>query len=130
MIFRFLADIILIFHLCFVLFAIFGGLARFALSLCLETSSARARLGISRAVFRLVLSADDFGKLFSNRGGEAGYEGGFIEHYVSAIIYPGFISPNMHVFLAVLLVVFNLLFTFTSFADSTNCLIFVCFKSK
>lgn len=40
-------------------------------------------------------------------GGEAGYDGGFIDYYLVSVMYPQ-ISPNVHLFLGVLLVVFNL----------------------
>lgn len=109
MIYRLLADLILILHFCFVLFAVFGGL--FVLRW--------------RPVWKLHLPALSWGFLvqyfvwacpltvwenhFRRLGGEAGYEGGFIEYYISSILYPGVISPQIHVLLAVSLVAFNLL---------------------
>ena len=44
---------------------------------------------------------------FRKLGGEAGYDGGFIDYYLVSVMYPQ-ISPKVHLFLGVLLVLFNL----------------------
>lgn len=112
MIFRFLADIILIFHLCFVLFAIFGGLLVWRYRSVWKLHLPALVWGFLVQYFVWFCPLTTLENYFRNRGGEAGYEGGFIEHYASAIIYPDFISPNTHLALAVLLVFFNLLVYF------------------
>lgn len=42
------------------------------------------------------------------RAGEAGYEGGFIQHYVYGLIYPAGLTPAHQVLIAALLVAVNL----------------------
>jgi hypothetical protein len=39
--------------------------------------------------------------------GEAGYEGGFIEHYVMPLVYPANLSPTMQIWLAAGMVLLN-----------------------
>jgi hypothetical protein len=41
------------------------------------------------------------------RAGDAGYAGGFVEHYVLPVVYPGSLTPTVQVFLALLVVVAN-----------------------
>ena len=109
MIFRFLADFFLIVHLCFVLFAVFGGLLALRWRWVWKLHLPALVWGFLVQYFVWFCPLTTFENYFRTLGGEAGYEGGFIEHYVSAVIYPGFISPNTHFLLAILLVVFNLL---------------------
>jgi hypothetical protein len=109
MIFRFLADFILIVHLCFILFAVFGGLLVLRYRPVWKLHLPALLWGFLVQYFVWICPLTIWENYFRALGGEAGYEGGFIEHYVSAVIYPGFISPQAHLFLAVLLVTFNLL---------------------
>lgn len=109
MIFRFLADFILIVHLCFILFAIFGGLLVLRWRWIWKLHLPAFLWGFLVQYFVWFCPLTTLENYFRALSGEAGYEGGFVEHYVSAIIYPGFISPNAHLFLAVLLVAFNIL---------------------
>ncbi len=115
MIYRLLADLILIFHLCFVLFAIFGGLLVLRRRWIWKLHLPALVWGFLVQYFVWFCPLTTLENYFRQRGGEAGYEGGFIEHYVSAIIYPGFISPNVHLILAAALIVFNLLIYFYVF---------------
>ncbi len=109
MIFRFLADFILIVHLCFILFAIFGGLLVLRYRSVWKLHLPALVWGFLVQYFIWICPLTSWEIYFRNLGGEAGYDGGFIEHYVSAVVYPGFISPNTHLLLAILLVAFNLL---------------------
>ncbi len=112
MIYRFSANFILIFHLCFVLFAIFGGLLVLRWHRVWKLHIPALVWGFLVQYFVWFCPLTTLENYFRTRGGEAGYDGGFIEHYISAIIYPGFISPYIHIFLAFLLVGFNLFIYF------------------
>ncbi len=109
MIYRLLADFILIVHLCFILFAIFGGLLVLRYRSVWKLHLPALVWGFLVQYFIWICPLTSWEIYFRNLGGEAGYDGGFIEHYVSAVVYPGFISPNTHLLLAILLVAFNLL---------------------
>lgn len=88
MIYRTLADVVLVFHLCFAVFAGIGGL------LVLRWR----RLGwlhVPCAIWgALIMFAGWICPLtpleneLRRRGGQAGYAGGFIEHYAVSVLYP------------------------------------------
>ncbi|WP_447920062.1 DUF2784 domain-containing protein [Achromobacter aegrifaciens] len=106
--YRLLADLVLIVHGLFVAFVMFGGL----LALW------------KRRIAYLHLPALAWGALVIGMGwicpltpleislrqqaGQQGYGGGFIEHYVLALIYPEGITRNTQIVLAALLVVGNI----------------------
>ncbi len=109
MVYRLLADLIFVLHFCFVIFAIFGGLLGLRWRWVWKLHLPALVWSFLVQYFVWICPLTDWENYFRQRGGEAGYEGGFIEYYISAIIYPGFIAPQTHLLLAVLLVVFNLL---------------------
>ena len=88
MIYRLLADLVLVVHLGFVLFVVLGGL--------LVLRSPRwAWAHVPAAVWGVVVEYSGWlcpltplETALREWGGTAGYTGGFIEHYVSAVIYP------------------------------------------
>ena len=45
--------------------------------------------------------------LLRRRGGEAGYEGGFIEHYITAAIYPSGLTREIQLALGAAVLVLN-----------------------
>jgi hypothetical protein len=45
--------------------------------------------------------------MLRTRAGEAGYSGGFIDHYVLPIIYPAGLTPEIQIMLGVAVVVLN-----------------------
>ena len=87
MFYRLLADLILVIHLCFVLFAIFGGLfvLRRRSVICLHLPA--LFWGIIVQVFSLTCPLTEFENKFRSLGGEANYSGGFIDYYISLILY-------------------------------------------
>ena len=114
MIYRLLADLTLIAHFCFVIFIIFGGLLvlrrRFVLWLHLPALV----WGILIEFFQFTCPLTTLENYFRNSGGEAGYEGGFIEHYVSAVLYWQ-MTFETQILLGVALVALNLLIYFFVF---------------
>jgi hypothetical protein len=95
MIHRLLADAVLVLHLAFILFVVLGGF------LVLR----RPRLAWLHAPVFLWGAAIEFGgwicpltpleKWLRDLGGEGAYAGGFIEHYVTALIYPEGLTRNL-----------------------------------
>jgi len=108
MISRNLADFVLILHLCFVLFVIFGGALVLWKRWILWLHLPAVAWGIIVEIFQLPCPLTGLEKFFKEYGGEAVYAGGFIEHYISAILYPS-ITIHFQMFLGLLLIVFNLL---------------------
>lgn len=108
MIYRGLADFVFILHFCFVLFVVFGGALvlyrRFFLFLHLPALA----WGILVELLQLPCPLTMYENQLRRLGGEAGYAGGFVEYYITWLIYPS-ITPQFQTFLGALLVCFNLL---------------------
>jgi hypothetical protein len=108
MIYRLLADFILIAHVSYVLFAAFGGLLTLRWRWAWKIHLPAVVWGFLVEYFILAFPLTAWENYFRALGGEAGYEGGFIEYYLTAILYPGF-AAQFHLFLSISLIVFNLL---------------------
>ena len=114
MIYRFAADLLLIIHAGYVLFAAFGGLAVLRWRRAWKIHLPAVAWGFLVQYFVWVCPLTTWENYFREMGGEAGYESGFIEHYLTILLYPGF-APQFHLFLSIALVVFNLLVYFYIF---------------
>ena len=108
MIWRVLADAVLIVHLLFVIFVVLGGwlvawrpkliwahLPVLAWGIWIEFSGAICPLTPLENSLRV-------------RGGEAGYEGGFIEHYLTSFLYPDGLTRTTQFLLGGFLIAINL----------------------
>jgi Protein of Unknown function (DUF2784) len=86
---RILADLVLGFHFAFIVFAVLGGFLvlwkpRIAwLHVPSVVWSAFVNL------FSQVCPLTPLENRFRHLAGQAGYEGGFIEHYITRLVYPG-----------------------------------------
>ncbi len=102
------AEAVLAFHLCFIGFAVFGGWlvlwrARWAW-LHLPAWAWGVWIELSHGICPLTPLENHF-----RRGaGEAGYSGGFIEHYLLPVVYPPGLEPADQVALAAVLLTMNL----------------------
>ena len=108
MIYRALADLILALHLGFVLFVVLGGL------LVLKWPRA-AWLHVPAAIWGVLIEYTGWicpltplENSFRARGGEAGYSGGFIEHYIQPVLYPAGLTRSTQVVLGSLALILNL----------------------
>ncbi len=114
MIYRFLADFVLAFHLCFVLFLVFGGLLVLRWRSVIWVHIPALIWGFVVEAFSLTCPLTPLENWFRNLGGEAGYTGGFIEHYVSMVLYST-LGYWFHLFLGLILIGINLLVYFYVF---------------
>ena len=108
MIYRALADLVLVVHLAFVLFVVLGGL------LVLRWPRA-AWLHVPAAIWGVLIEYTGWicpltplENSLRMRGGEAGYSGGFIEHYIQPLLYPAGLTRSTQVVLGSLALVLNL----------------------
>jgi hypothetical protein len=109
MLYRVLADLVLVLHLAFILFVVAGGL--------LALRWRRAPLAHLPAVFWGVLIEISSGicpltpleNALRRAAGASGYSGGFIEHYVVPVIYPPSLTPPTQLALAGCVLVANAL---------------------
>ena len=108
MIDRILADALILLHLGFILFVAFGGflllrwkwIAGLHVPAVLWAAAIEFRHGICP------LTPLEQG--LRRAAGEAGYSGGFIEHYLLPIIYPAGLDDRLQYILGALVIVINL----------------------
>jgi hypothetical protein len=107
MIYRLLADLVLVLHFAFVIFAVFGG----ALVLRYPNMLKVHLLALSWAI--VVQWADwvcpltPLENYLRGLGGEAGYDGSFVEHFVLKILYPQELTPELRTMLGLVLIIMN-----------------------
>ena len=109
MLLRIAADLIVLVHLAFVIFVVAGGLLalRWPKMAYLHIPAAVWGAWIEFANWICPLTPlENHLRLLA---GEAGYAGGFIEHYITRILYPAGLTAGMRVFLGTAVVAANLM---------------------
>jgi hypothetical protein len=106
---RRLADLVLVVHLAFVLFVMLGGLAVLRWPRLAWVHVPVALYGAAIEFIGFVCPLTPLEVWLRRRGGEAGYEGGFIEHYVTAALYPAGLTREIQLVLGALVLVLNAL---------------------
>src|SRR5262245_65432324 len=100
--YRFLADALVAIHLAFIVFAIGGGLIvlirRWVAYLHLPSVAWAMYTEFTGAICPLT----PWEQSLRRAAGEAGYTGGFIEHYLIPVIYPAGLTPALQAALGVL----------------------------
>jgi hypothetical protein len=82
------ADAVLVVHLAFVLFVVLGGLLVLARPRLAWVHVPVALYGAAIEFIGFDCPLTPLELWLRRRGGEAGYAGGFIDHYVTATLYP------------------------------------------
>ena len=107
--YRFLGDILVLLHLAFVLFAVCGGF------LCLRWPKV-AWLHVPAVLWSglvelagWICPLTPWENWLRYRGGESGYSGDFIQHYILPVLYPADYTRGLQITLGILVLVFNLL---------------------
>ncbi|HXE36828.1 MAG TPA: DUF2784 domain-containing protein [Azonexus sp.] len=107
MLYRLMADAVLLLHLAFILFVVFGALLvwrfRRLAWLHLPAVTWAGVIEFSGWVCPLTPLENHLRRL----GGEVGYAGGFIEHYLLPVIYPPGLSHEMQLGLGLAVIVIN-----------------------
>ena len=108
MIYRALADLVLVVHLAFVLFVVLGGLLvpRWPWLAWLHVPT--AIWGVLIEYTGWICPLTPLENSFRTRGGEAGYSGGFIQHYIQSALYPAGLTRSTQVVLGSLVLILNL----------------------
>lgn len=108
MIYPALADLVLVVHLGFVLFVVLGGLLvlRWPRTAWLHVPA--AIWGVLIEYTGWICPLTPLENSFRARGGEAGYTGGFIEHYIQPLLYPAGLTRSTQMVLGSLALVLNL----------------------
>jgi hypothetical protein len=107
MLYRLLADLVVLLHSAFVLFVVLGGLLalRWPRAAWFHLPAALWGAGIEFAAGVCPLTPLE--NHLRRLGGEAGYAGGFVEHYVLPVLYPAGLTQGVQLVLGTFVVVLN-----------------------
>jgi hypothetical protein len=108
LIYRALADLILALHLVFVLFVVLGGLLVLRWQRTAWLHIPAAIWGVLIEYTGWICPLTPVENSLRTRGGEAGYNGGFIEHYIQPLLYPAGLTRSTQVVLGSLVLALNL----------------------
>lgn len=105
--YRILADLVVIFHFCFIAFVIVGGALVLWRRRVMVAHLPAVAWGIFIELSHGICPLTPLENHYRDLGGEAGYAGGFVDHYVAGIIYPEGLTPGMQVGIACLIIGIN-----------------------
>ena len=105
--FRMAADAIITCHVGFVLFVLLGGLLALRWPWVAWLHLPAAVWGILIEYGNWICPLTPLENSLRERGGEAGYAGGFIEHYLTALLYPHGLTRGAQVALGSLALLVN-----------------------
>ena len=107
MLYRWLADAVLVIHLAFVLFVGLGGLLVLRWPRLAWVHVPVALYGAAIEFIGFICPLTPLENSLRRRGGEAGYDGGFIEHYVTATLYPTGLTREIQLAIGVAVLALN-----------------------
>lgn len=109
MLYRILADAVVVLHFAFVLFVVLGGLfaLRWPRAAWLHLPAAVWGAGIEFLGGICPLTPLEI--RLRRLGGEAGYSGGFVEHYILPVLYPEALTRDIQYILGGIVIALNLL---------------------
>lgn len=107
MIYRILADLVLVAHGLFVAFVVFGGLLTLWKPRMAYWHLPALAWGAMVIGMGWICPLTPLEVSLRQQAGQQGYAGGFIEHYVLGIIYPAGITRTTQIVLAALLIAGN-----------------------
>lgn len=105
--YRTLADLVLVGHFAFILFVIFGGFLAWRWPRVAWVHVPVAVYGALVEFFGFICPLTPLEVSLRQRGGQAGYAGGFIDHYITAAIYPTGLTRQVQLILGAMVVALN-----------------------
>ena len=108
MIYRALAELVLVLHFCFVLFVVLGGLLVLRWPSVVWLHLPAFVWGILVQCFFWVCPLTPLENWFRGLGGQSVYAGGFLDHYISSVLYAN-VSHEFQAALGLLLIALNLI---------------------
>jgi len=103
------ADLLVVAHFTFAAFVIFGGFLAWYWPKVLWVHLPALAWGCYVELSSSICPLTPFENYLRHRGGEAGYSGGFLAHYLHGILYPQRLTPGIQWLLAGILVILNIL---------------------
>jgi hypothetical protein len=108
MIFRLLANTVVVLHLAFVAFAVFGGFAAWRWRRVVFLHLPALAWGCWIELSHRICPLTPLENMLRHKAGDAGYSGGFVEHYILPVLYPASLTDTVQLWLAGILVTINL----------------------
>ncbi|MFJ5295372.1 DUF2784 domain-containing protein [Pseudomonas sp. NPDC088368] len=103
-----MADAVVVFHLTFILFVMFGALLVLHRLAWAVLHLPAVAWGMAVEFLHLYCPLTPLENSLRLKAGAAGYEGDFIGHYLIQLIYPAGLTPQIQIGLGVIVVVVNL----------------------
>jgi len=107
--YRALADVILVLHLCFVLFVVLGALLLVRWPRVAFVHLPAAAWGVWIEYAGAICPLTPLEQQLRQRGGETAYAGGFVEHYITAALYPAGLTRGIQLVLGSGVLLLNLI---------------------
>ena len=101
------ADAILILHLCFILFVVFGGLVVLRWRWVAWVHLPAAAWGALVEIAGWICPLTPLEIALRRSAGSAAYESSFVEHYLVPAIYPSTLTREVQIFLGVIVLAIN-----------------------
>jgi len=108
LIYRALADLVLVVHLAFVLFVVMGGLLVLRWPWIAFIHIPAAIWGVFIEYTGGICPLTPLENSLRRTGGQAGYSGGFIDHYIQPMLYPVGLARGTQIVLGSLALLVNL----------------------
>nr|WP_256833765.1 DUF2784 domain-containing protein [Pseudomonas oleovorans] len=108
MLWRMAADALVLVHLGFILFVLLGGLLLLRWPRLIWLHIPAVAWGIVVECLHLGCPLTPWENQLRRAAGQAGYDGGFIEHYLIPLIYPAGLTPQIQLYLGAIVVLVNL----------------------
>jgi hypothetical protein len=103
-----LADAVVVVHLLFIVFVIFGGLFALKWPWFPWLHIPAALWGAATEFFRIICPLTPLEQALRARSGGASYSGDFVTHYIVPVIYPSGLTEGIQWVLGAVLVLFNI----------------------
>ncbi len=107
MFYKIAADSVAVLHFVFILLVVFGGLLVIRWSKAVWVHLPAAVWGVLIEFTGLICPLTPLENRLRRAGGEAGYSGGFIEHYLIPLIYPAGLTRQVQIVLGTAVLLIN-----------------------
>ena len=108
MIYRILADLVVVVHLAFIVFAALGGLLAFWWKRVIWLHIPAAVWATLIMLIGWVCPLTPLENWLRRKGGESGYETSFVDQYIIPLIYPDALRPGAQIVLGIVVLLVNL----------------------
>ena len=106
---RIIADLLVMLHFGFIVFVVLGGLLLLRYRWLVVVHMPAVLWGVLLEFRGWYCPLTDWENDFRRAANQAGYSGGFVEHYIIPLIYPAGLTTNIQIMLGALVVLANLL---------------------